>query len=131
MKDYLEHFESLITEQIATPANSEIQYQNCVNVAAAGVGLAAATINWLNIDPARINPFWRKDALEIIPGKIAVPENAGMNVMRGTTENGIEIVMSKQVDINTLNTKIRYDVFFGVNNLAPEQSGILIFSQIP
>jgi len=115
----------MVTAQVASPVSAETQYQNCINATES----ATAAIVWLNIAAARINPFWRKDALEIIPGKIAVPENAGMSVMRGTTENGIELVMSKQVGIDGLKVKYRVDVFFGVNDLCPEQSGIIIFSQ--
>lgn len=115
----------MVTAQIGSPSTSEIQYQNCINNTQSGT----AAITWLNIADARINPFWRKDALEIIPGKIAVPEGTGLAVMRGTTENGIEMVMTKQTDINDYKTKYRVDVYFGVNNLAPEQSGIIIFDQ--
>ena len=113
----------MITNQVSSDAGT--QYQNCV----INTKSATSAITWLNIAGARINPFWRKDALEIIPGKIAVPENAGLSVLRGTTENGIEMVMSKQTDINTYKTKYRVDVYFGVNNLCPEQTGIIIFDQ--
>lgn len=115
----------MVTAQIGSPAESEIQYQNCVNVAQS----ATAAITWLNIAAARINPFWRKDTIEIIPGKLELESDEGWAVMKGTTENGIEIYMMKQADINDIKTRYRFTIFFGVNNLDPEQSGILIFDQ--
>lgn len=114
----------IISGQGATDA--ELAYQNVTATPANG-----AAITFLNIDDAYVNPFWQKDALEIIPGSYAVPTDAGAAVMRATTENGIEIVMQKQYDINTMKTKYRWDVLFGVVNKQPEMSGILLFSQIP
>jgi hypothetical protein len=110
-----------------TPSEAEVQYQNCVVTAKSGT----AAITWLNIDPAPINPFWQKDALEILPGRYAIPENSGVSVMRGTTDSGIELVMTKFYDINTMKTKFRLDTLFGVVNKAPEMSGILLFGQTP
>lgn len=104
--------------------DAEAQYQN-VEVTPD----ASADFTWLNIHAANINPFWQKDALEILPGRYAVPANAGAAVMRGTTSNGIEIVMQKQYDINTMKTKFRVDTLFGVVNKQPEMSGILLFGQ--
>ena len=49
--------------------------------------------------------------------------------MRGTTDNGIELIMTKQSGINALDTKFRMDVFFGVVNLQPEMTGVMLFSQ--
>jgi hypothetical protein len=78
----------MISAQVASPTEAEIQYKNCV----VNTKSATAAITWLNIADTRINPFWQKDALEILPGRYAVPENAGAAVLRGSTENGIEIV---------------------------------------
>ena len=108
-------------------AESEVQYQNCVLNTAS----ATSAINWLNIDAAAINPFWQKDAMEILPGRYAVPENAGANVLKGSTDSGLEVCLTKQFDINTYKTKFRLDTRFGVVNKAPEMSGILLFSQVP
>lgn len=104
---------------------AEIQYQNCVLNTAS----ATSAITWLNIAATAINPFWQKDAIELLPGRYAVPENSGAAVMRGTTDSGIEVCMTKQFDINTYKTKFRLDTRFGVVNKAPEMSGILIFGQ--
>jgi len=103
---------------------SEEQYQNCVFTATAN----NAAITWLNTATAATNPFWQKGAIEIIPGRYAVPD-AGVAIMRGTTDQGIEVVMQKQYDINTMVTKYRLDTLFGVANKAPEMSGIMMFSQ--
>jgi hypothetical protein len=106
-----------------------IQYQNCTREG--GAGSATAAIVFLNIDAARMNPFWQKDAIEILPGRYVVPTNAGASVMKGSTDSGIELCMTKQFDINTYKTKYRLDTRYGVVNKAPEMSGILLFSQIP
>lgn len=113
----------LITAQGGTDA--EKQYQNCVvNTPAANSALV-----FLNTATALVNPFWQKDALEILPGRYAVPTDAGAAVMRASTENGIEVTWQKQYDINTMKTKYRLDTLFGVVNKQPEMSGIVIFGQ--
>lgn len=103
---------------------AEAQYQNVTATPANG---AAITI--LNTDSADINVFWQKDALEILPGRYAIPANAGVDIMRGSTDQGLELVMQKFYDINTAVTKYRLDTFFGVVNKQPEMSGILLFGQ--
>jgi hypothetical protein len=114
----------IISNQVANDAAA--QYQNVAVTAKS----ATATITWLNIDPTQINCFWQKDALEILPGRYAVPEDAGAAVMRGTTDQGLELVMTKQYDIKTMKTFYRLDTLFGVVNKNPEMSGILLFNQI-
>jgi hypothetical protein len=49
--------------------------------------------------------------------------------MRATTDQGIELVMQKWYDINTMSIKYRMDTLFGVVNKNPEMSGILLFNQ--
>ena len=114
----------MITAQV-NPIEAELQYQNCTVTTKS----ATSAIVWLNIAATRINPFWQKSALEILPGKYAVPSDAGTSVLRGSTDNGIEIVFQKWYDIGTMKTKFRLDTLFGVVNLAPEMSGILLFGQ--
>lgn len=104
--------------------DAELEYQNVTAVPANG-----AAITWLNTVAANVNPFWQKDALEILPGRYAVPEDAGTAVMRATTDQGIEVVFQKFYDINTMKTKYRLDTLFGVVNKQPEMSGIILFSQ--
>lgn len=121
-----------ITPPIIDPDSDEngeaaVQYQNVTRDGDAGS--ATAAITWLNIDPAAINPFWQKDAIEILPGRYAIASDAGAAVMRGSTDSGLELVMTKQFDISTYKTKYRLDTRFGVVNKAPEMSGILLFDQ--
>lgn len=104
--------------------DAELEYQNVTATPANG-----AAITWLNTAAAYVNPFWQKDALELLPGRYAVPEDAGTAVMRASTDQGIELVMQKFYDINTMKTKYRLDTLFGVVNKQPEMSGIILFSQ--
>lgn len=108
----------------SAPTVAEQQYKNVSTVPANG-----ATLTFLNTATGTMNPFWHKDALEILPGKLAIPSDAGMAVMSATTDNGITVSMSKQAGINNLLTRYRMDVLFGVVNKQPEMSGITMFSQ--
>jgi hypothetical protein len=112
----------IISAQGGTDA--ELQYQNCIVTPS-----ASETLTRLNSVTAPINCFWQKDALEILPGRYAVPSDAGVAVMRASTDQGIELVMQKQYDVNTMKTKYRLDTLFGVVNKQPEMSGILLFGQ--
>lgn len=113
----------LITAQGAS--DPEIQYQNCTVTTAS----ATAAIVFLNTVTAFQNPFWFKDSIEILPGRYAVPTDAGAAVMRAATDQGIELVMQKQYDINTMRTKYRLDTLYGVVNKQPMMSGLIMFSQ--
>jgi len=112
----------IISAQGGTDA--ELQYQNCIVTPN-----TARTITRMNSVAAPINCFWQKDALEILPGRYAVPSDGGVAAMRGATDQGIEVVMQKQYDVNTMKTKYRLDTLFGVVNKQPEMSGILLFGQ--
>ena len=113
----------IISDQVANPASNI--YKN-VEVTSKS---ATAAITWLNTAAAYINPFWHKDAIEILPGRYAVPADAGTAVMRASTEQGIELVMQKWYDINTMNIKYRVDTLFGVCNKQPEMTGLILFGQ--
>jgi hypothetical protein len=106
-------------------SDAEAQYQNVT----IPVTSATAAIVFLNTAAAAMNPFWQKDAIEILPGRYAVPTDAGAAVMRASTDQGIELVMTKQYDINTMKTKYRLDTLFGVVNKQPQMSGIIMFGQ--
>jgi hypothetical protein len=113
----------MITNQVTAGASA--QYQNCViNTKAANSALV-----FLNTVAAYANPFWQRDAMEILPGRYAVPSDAGTAVMRASTDQGIELVWQKFYDIDTMKTKYRLDTLFGVVNKQPEMSGIMLFSQ--
>lgn len=113
----------IISDQVANPASAI--YKN-VEVTSKS---ATAAITWLNTAAGYINPFWHKDAIEILPGRYAVPADAGTAVMRATTEQGIELVMQKWYDINTMDIKYRVDTLFGVCNKQPEMTGLILFGQ--
>jgi hypothetical protein len=112
----------IISNQGGTDA--EAQYQNCEVT-----GSGTAAIVFLNTVAGTINPFWQKDAIELLPGRYAVPSDAGLAVLRATTDQGVECIMTKQTGINNLRTKYRLDTLFGVVNKQPEMSGIMMFSQ--
>lgn len=109
----------------STPTDAEQQYQNCV---ANSVSNTAA-ITFLNVAAASVNCFWHRDAIELLPGRYSVPADAGVSVLRAATDQGIELVMTKQYDINTMKTKYRLDTLFGVSMVNPEMAGILLFGQ--
>jgi len=113
----------IISNQGGTDA--EAQYQN---VELEGTS-ATAAMTFLNTTAANVNCFWQRDAIELLPGRYAVPTDAGAAVMRASTDQGIELVMTKQYDINTMKTKYRLDTLFGVVNKQPEMSGIILFGQ--
>ncbi|MDV7446165.1 P22 phage major capsid protein family protein [Acinetobacter baumannii] len=105
-------------------SEAEKQYQNVSATPANG-----AVITMLNTATAYANPFWHRDAIELIPARYAVPTNAGAVVLRATTDQGIELVFQKQYDINTMKTKYRLDTMFGVVMVNPEMAGIELFNQ--
>jgi hypothetical protein len=109
----------------STPTDAELQYKN-VEVETPS---NTAAITFLNVNTAQVNVFWQRDALEILPGRYAVPADAGVAVMRATTDQGIELVMQKFYDIDSMTIKYRLDTLFGVVNKNPEMSGILLFNQ--
>lgn len=112
----------IVSGQGAT--KEEVTYRNVTATPA-----NSAPLTFLNTVAASINPFWQKDALEILPGRYAVPADAGPAVMRASTDQGIEVVMQKYYDINTMKTQFRLDTLFGVVNKQPSMSGILLLDQ--
>ena len=70
--------------------DAEAQYQNVDSTPADG-----AAITLLNTVAANVNPFWHEDALELLPGRYAVPSSAGLAVMRGTTDQGMELATNR------------------------------------
>lgn len=103
---------------------AELEYQNILSTPANG-----AALTFLNTAAAAWNPFWQRDAIELLPGRYAVPTDAGTAVMRASTDQGVELVWQKWYDINTMKTKYRVDTLYGVVNKQPEMSGVMIFSQ--
>jgi len=105
-------------------SDAELQYQNCAVTPSASAGITG-----LNTVTKAVNPFWQYDAIELMPGRLAIPSDAGAAVMRGTTDSGIELVMQKQYDILTRTTFFRLDTLFGVVMTQPEHCGVMMFSQ--
>lgn len=112
----------IISAQGATDA--ELEYQNVTATPVNG-----AAITFLNTAAGYLNPFWQKDAIELLPGHYMPPTDAGTAILRASTDQGIELVMQRFYDINTMKTKYRLDTLFGVVNKQPEMSGVILFSQ--
>jgi hypothetical protein len=109
----------------SSPTDAEQQYQN-VFVASTS---ATAPINFKNIAASNINPFWHKNSIELLPGRYAVPDGAGVDVLRASTDQGIELVMTKKFDPLTFQTLYTLDTLYGVVMTNPEMAGILLFNQ--
>lgn len=109
----------------SSPTDAEEQYKNVEVVSTS----ATAPLNFLNIAASNINPFWRKDAFELLPGRYAVPDGAGVDVLRASTDQGIELVMTKKFDPLTFQTLYTLDTLYGVVCTNPEMAGILLFNQ--
>lgn len=105
--------------------DAELQYKNVELVTAS----STASINFLNTTASNINPFWRKDSIELLPGRYAVPDGAGVDVLRASTDQGIELVMTKKFDPLTFQTLYTLDTLYGVVMTNPEMAGILLFNQ--
>jgi hypothetical protein len=109
----------------SSPTDAEEQYKN-VEVASTS---ATASLNFLNKVASNINPFWRKDSIELLPGRYAVPDGAGVDVLRAATDQGIELVMTKKFDPLTFQTLYTLDTLYGVVMTNPEMAGVLLFNQ--
>ena len=110
----------------SSPTDAEQQYQNVSVVSTS----ATAPLNFLNTTASNINPFWRKDSIELLPGRYAVPDGAGVDVLRAATDQGIELVMTKKFDPLTFQTLYTLDTLYGVVMTNPEMAGILLFNQV-
>lgn len=108
----------------SSPTQAEVQYKNVTATPADG-----AAITFLNTTDGVINPFWHKDAIELLPSEVVVEENSGLAVMRGTTDQGLTVLMTRQGAIGDLGTKYRLDTAFGTVCCNPEMAGLMMFSQ--
>lgn len=104
--------------------DAEAQYQNVTATPADG-----AAVTLLNTASASVNPFWHGESLLLTPGTVPIQPNTGLGVMRATTDQGIELVCSKQTNLETHQIRLRWDVRFGVTNICPEMNGIMLFGQ--
>jgi hypothetical protein len=112
-----------IVGAVGTATDAENQYKN-VEVESTS---ATAAVTFLNDQASNVNPFWHKDSIEILPGRYAVPDGQGAAIMRGTTDQGIEVVMTKQFNNKTFQSLYTLDVLYGVVNTNPEMNGILMW----
>ena len=115
-----------IISAATTPTDAELQYQNAELVSAG----STEPLNFLNIAASSINPFWRKDSIELLPGRYAVPDGAGVDVLRAATDQGIELVMTKRFDPLTFQTLYTLDTLYGVVMTNPDMACILILYQV-
>lgn len=115
----------IISAQAAGATQAELMYKNCINNTPAN----NAAIVFLNTAANFLNPFWQKDCLEILPGRLVVPSAAGVATMQAATDNGLQLTATKWFDINTNTEKFRVDCLFGVVNKNPQMSGVMMFSQ--
>ncbi len=106
-------------------SQAEQAYGNVVVTAQSGT----ASVVFQNTATGDLNPFFIKDAIEIMPGRLAVPESAGASVLRASTPNGLEVVCTKQFDVKTYQTLFRWDCYWGVNMVQPAMAGVMMFSQ--
>jgi hypothetical protein len=104
--------------------DAELQYQNISATPANG-----AALTFLNTDAAGINPFFHRDAIEILPSRYEIPADSGVAKLRASTEQGFEMTCTKFFDIKTYKYFMRWDVRYGVVLLQPEMAGILLFGQ--
>ena len=109
----------------SSPTDAELQYKN-IEVASTS---ATAAVTFLNANATGANPFWHKDSIELMPGSYAVPTDQGVDVMKGTTDQGLEVVMTKKFDNSTFKSLYTVDTFFGVTNTNPEMNGVILFGQ--
>jgi hypothetical protein len=93
------------------------EYQNVSATPADG-----AAIVFLNTATCNVAPFWREDAIELLPGRNGFDPEMG--------ELGVQLVMYKFFDINTKKFKYRMDTRFGVGMVNPEMAGVILFSQV-
>lgn len=108
----------------SSPTPAELQYKNVTATPA-----ALAPIVFLNTVTAAMNPFWYKGAVDLLPGRLVWPTDAGLSVMSGTTDQGLQLTMTKQAEIKTGKVNFRVDVKYGVAVTNPEMAGIELFSQ--
>jgi hypothetical protein len=109
----------------SSPTDAEKQYKNVEVVSTSGT----AAITWLNGVATSANPFWHKSSIELLPGRYAVPNDQGVDIMRGTTDQGLEVVMGKKFDNSTFTSLYTLDVLYGVVNTCPEMNGVILFNQ--
>lgn len=108
----------------SSPTDAEKAYKNVEVVSTS----ATAAITFLNTAATACNPFWHYSSIELLPGRYAVPAGQGVDIMRGTTDQGMEVVMSKKFDNSTFTSLYTLDILFGVVNTNPQMNGVILFN---
>lgn len=108
----------------SSPTAAESQYKNVTATPANG-----AAFTFLNTAAAAMNPFWIKGAVDLLPGRLVWPSDGGLAVMSGTTDQGMQLTMTKQAEIKTGKVNFRVDTKYGVAVTNTEMCGIELFSQ--
>ena len=109
----------------ASPTDAELAYKN-IEVASTS---ATAAITFLNDTAAPVNPFWSMDAVELMPGRYEVPTDEGVAVLNYTSDQGVQLVLTKQFSGSTFESQFTLNTFFGVTITNTEMCGALIFGQ--
>lgn len=108
----------------SSPTDAENAYKNVEVVSTS----ATAAIVFLNTAATACNPFWHYSSIELLPGRYAVPAGQGVDIMRGTTDQGMEVVMSKKFDNSTFTSLYTLDILYGVVNTNPQMNGVILFN---
>lgn len=102
-------------------------YQNCTAEAA-----DTAVFTILNIDDKAPSVFWAEDSVQLVPGNLPVPADAGgVNAVEGTTEQGLPMRMTYWYDPHLEVFNCKALVYFDVVVLNPEQTGAVFANQVP
>lgn len=88
-----------------------------------------AAINWLNTVTAPVNPFFKRESVLLIPGTFEVETGSGVISTSATTDLGIQLVYTKQTNVNTLLSSCRFDIRWGTALTNPEMAGNQMFGQ--
>jgi hypothetical protein len=105
-------------------SDAEKEYQSVTALPANG-----AAITWLNTTAAPMNPFFKKEAVLLIPGSFEVENGSGVISTSATTELGVQITYTKQTNIQTLLSSCRFDIRWGAALTNPELAGCQMFGQ--
>lgn len=89
----------------------------------------SAAITFLNTTATIVNPFWVRDSCVLTPGRLILPSNAGAQVLAATTDSGIQMMMTAEVNPTTGVVNYILRVFFGVTLIEPEMAGVMLFNQ--
>lgn len=108
----------------SSPTRPELEYKNVTTVPANG-----AAITFLNTTSADMNPFFKREALLLVPGSFVVDPEDGWQVMKAKTDLGVAITYVRQGEINDISVKARWDIDFGTSLLNPLMAGVEMFNQ--